>query len=160
MVILLFFGLLSEILGQHSGFGAFLVGLALPGGPPLGTTITQKLETISNVLLLPVFLAASGLRMRLASTGGPPSLVFTELIIMMGYVGKFCGTLVSAHLCGMPLWEAIPLSIIMCCKGIIEVAVYTLWYDRKVLFRTTCILKNGCLYGRLAVQSFSYTSHL
>ncbi|XP_030447299.2 cation/H(+) antiporter 14-like [Syzygium oleosum] len=132
MIILLCCGLLSEILGQHSGFGAFLMGLAIPDRPPLGETLVQKLETISSVLLVPAFMATSGLRVHLGDKGGTWS-VFTELIILMGYVGKFCGTLLSAIFCGMPFWDAIPLSLIMCCKGIIEIAIYVVWYDRKIV---------------------------
>ncbi|XP_048139891.1 cation/H(+) antiporter 14-like [Rhodamnia argentea] len=130
MVSLLCCGLLSEILGQHSGFGAFLMGLVLPDGP--GTTLVQKLEAISSVLLVPAFMASTGLRMTPEGMGGTSS-VFTELIIIMGYVGKFCGTLLSAICCGLPLWDAIPLSLIMCCKGIIELAIYVLWLDRKII---------------------------
>ncbi|KAI6670902.1 hypothetical protein NL676_005787 [Syzygium grande] len=132
MVILLGCALLSETVGQHSGFGAFLMGLALPHGPPLGTTLVQKLETVSDSLLVPTFLAVSGVRTDISSVVAASS-GYTQVIIMMGYVGKFSGTLVTAVGCGTPFWDAVPLSLIMCCKGIIEVAIYVMWYDRKII---------------------------
>ncbi|KAF8010551.1 hypothetical protein BT93_J1247 [Corymbia citriodora subsp. variegata] len=132
MIILFCCVLLSEILGQHAGFGAFLAGLALPGRLPLGSALVQKLDTFSNVLLVPAFMATSGFRVNPWGMGGTSS-VFMELVIMMGYIGKFCGTLVFAICCGVPFWDAIPLGLIMCCKGIIEIAIYIGVYDRKIL---------------------------
>ncbi|KAF8010550.1 hypothetical protein BT93_J1246 [Corymbia citriodora subsp. variegata] len=132
MIILFCCVLLSEILGQHAGFGAFLVGLALPGRLPLGSALVQKLDTFSNVLLVPAFMATSGFRVNPWGMGGTSS-VFMELVIMMGYIGKFCGTLVLAICCGVPFWDAIPLGLIMCCKGIIEIAIYISLYDREIL---------------------------
>lgn len=132
MVILLGCALLSETVGQHSGFGAFLMGLALPHGPPLGTTLVQKLETVSDSLLVPTFLAVSGVRTDISSVVAASS-GYTQVIIMMGYVGKFSGTLMTAVGCGTPFWDAVSLGLIMCCKGIIEVAIYVMWYDRKVI---------------------------
>ncbi|KAL3719880.1 hypothetical protein ACJRO7_004806 [Eucalyptus globulus] len=149
MAILLCCGLLSEILGQHSGFGAFMMGFVLPNGPPLGTTLVPKLEAISSVLLVPAFMATSGFRVHLASMNGTSS-VFIELIIMMGYVGKFCGTLLSAICCGMPFWDAIPLGLIMCCKGIIEIAILVVLYDRKVI--------NGQVYSHLLLTMLVVTA--
>ncbi|KAL3719882.1 hypothetical protein ACJRO7_004808 [Eucalyptus globulus] len=132
MVILLGCSLLSEILGQHSSFGAYLMGWALPHGPPFGTTLVQKVETVSDSLMVPAFLAVSGVRTHLSSLVAASS-GYTQVIIVMGYVGKFSGTLVASVVCGKPFWDAVPLSLIMCCKGIIEVAVYCAWYDRKII---------------------------
>jgi predicted membrane channel-forming protein YqfA (hemolysin III family) len=50
----------------------------------------------------------------------------------MGYVGKFGGTLLPALYCGVPSWEAVTLALIMCSKGIIEVATYIMWKDANV----------------------------
>ncbi|KAF8010552.1 hypothetical protein BT93_J1248 [Corymbia citriodora subsp. variegata] len=134
MVILLGCALLSEILGQHCSFGAYLMGLALPQGPPFGTTLVQKLETVSDSLLVPTFLAASGLRTQLSGMVAVSS-GYMQVIIIMGYVGKFFGTFVAAIISGTPFWDAVPLSLIMCYKGIIEVAVYIMWFDRKMIDR-------------------------
>ncbi|KAI3434251.1 Na_H_Exchanger domain-containing protein, partial [Psidium guajava] len=149
IVIMLGCALLAETLGQHSGFGAYLMGLALPHGPPLGTTLVQKLETVSERLLVPALLAASGVRTHLSSMVGA-SLWHTQVIIMMGYVGKFSGTLVTAFGCGVPFCDAIPLSLIMCCKGIIEVSVYGMWYDRKII--------NKQVYSQLVVTMVIVTT--
>lgn len=132
MAIVLGCALLSESVGQHAGFGAYLMGLALPHGPPLGTTFVQKLDTVSDRLLVPMFLAVCGVRTHLSSVVADTS-GYIEVIIMMGYVGKFTGTVVTAVGCGFPLWDAVPLGLIMCCKGIVEVAVFGMWYDRKVI---------------------------
>ncbi|XP_015874715.2 cation/H(+) antiporter 14-like [Ziziphus jujuba] len=135
VVLILLSALVSEVLGQHSAFGPLILGLSLPEGPPLGTSLVYKLNTLCTGIFLPVFFAISGLRMDFFSVVGGKgiSLGVVELIIFMGYVGKFVGTFVPAIFCRVPFWDAISLSLIMCCKGVIEVATYNMWNDSKVL---------------------------
>ncbi|KAF9619325.1 hypothetical protein IFM89_006512 [Coptis chinensis] len=52
---------ITDAIGTHSVFGAFVFGLIIPNGP-LGTTLIEKLEDFVITLLLPLFFAISGLR--------------------------------------------------------------------------------------------------
>lgn len=131
MAMVLSAGLIFEVFGQHASFGAFLLGLALPEGPPLGASLVNKIEAISAGLLVPAFTTMGGMRTNLTFLGGRSS-VFLQLLIMMGYIGKLCGTLLSAIYCGVPFRDAVTLALIMCCKGIIEVAIYVTWKDWMV----------------------------
>lgn len=131
MVLVFSAGLLFEVLGQQSSFGVLLLGLALPEGPPLGTSLVNKIEAISAGLLVPAFTTMGGMRTNLTFLGGRSSMLI-QLLIMTGYITKFCGTLLSAIYCRFPFWDAVTLALIMCCKGIIEVAVYITWKDWMV----------------------------
>ncbi|KAG6629013.1 hypothetical protein CIPAW_14G053600 [Carya illinoinensis] len=133
LVIVMACGFSAEVIGLHAAFGSFLLGVALPDGPPLGSALVQKLDTIATGLLLPVFIAISGLQTDLLSAAGGHSSAITELFIVLGYIGKFMGTLLPALFCGLPYWEAVTLALIMCCKGVIEVAAYIMWKDAGII---------------------------
>lgn len=125
--------LCAEIIGQHAGIGPLVLGMALPDGPPIGTICLQKFETMVTVILLPMFFALSGSKTKLYDIGKGMFPFMAEFIIILGYVGKFTGTLIPAVFSGVPLGESLCLAMIMCCKGIIDIATYCLWKDSKVI---------------------------
>ena len=125
--------LCSEVLGQHALLGPLVLGMALPVGPPIGTILSQKFDTMVTSLLLPIFFTLSGSKTILSLLGRGMFPFSAEFIIILGYVGKFAGTLVPAIFSGVPVGDSLCLALIMCCKGVIDVATYCLWKDSKVI---------------------------
>lgn len=132
IVIVLWCALCTEVIGHHAAVGPFILGIALPDGPPLGTFLVHKLDIITNDLFLPVFVVTSGFHADLISVGREKYLEIAELVIIVGYIGKFTGTLLPAICCSVSFRDAISLSLIMCCKGVVEVGTYNMWKDRQV----------------------------
>lgn len=130
LCILLGNGFLAEYVGQHAGFGSFLFGLSLPGEPPLGALLLQKLGTICSGTLLPVYCTISGFRTEISALDRSSSGML--FIILAGYMGKFTGTLLSSIYFEIPFLDSLSLSLIMCCRGVIELAIYSTWKDIKV----------------------------
>ncbi|GFZ01718.1 cation/hydrogen exchanger 14 [Actinidia rufa] len=126
IVIVLGCGFLSEVLGQHSGFGSFMLGMVVPDGPLLGDTLIYRLEVMSTGLFLPAKFVITGLNVDLSSIKMSSAAVI-ELIIIFGYIGKFLGTLVTACYCSLPFWDAVTLALVMCCKGVIRTLVAHLY---------------------------------
>ncbi|KAF5197531.1 Pentatricopeptide repeat-containing protein [Thalictrum thalictroides] len=50
-------GFFSETVGQHFVLGPLILGLALPDGPPLGSELVEKLDSLVSFLLFPTYLA-------------------------------------------------------------------------------------------------------
>ncbi|CAL5386341.1 unnamed protein product [Camellia sinensis] len=134
MVIVLGCGFFSEVLGQHSGLGSFMLGMIIPDGPPLGESLVYKLEAMSTGLLLPVKFVLTGLNTNLLSIEGTSAMV-VEITIISGYLGKFLGTLLTALYSSVRFQDALSLSLIMCCKGIVDIALYCAWKDEGVVGR-------------------------
>ncbi|KAK7846730.1 cation/h(+) antiporter 14 [Quercus suber] len=125
LCIVLVNGFLAEYIGEHARIGAFVLGLSLPNGPTLGTTIIKKLEAICTGLLLPIYCATSGYRTQLSSIANM-SAAKTELIIFAGYFGKFIGTILPSIYFKIPFKESLTLALIMCCKGVMEITTLRL----------------------------------
>jgi Kef-type K+ transport system membrane component KefB len=62
LVVLLGAALLTEVIGIHALFGAFLAGAIMPPGEELRQQLRERLESLSSVFLLPIFFAYTGLR--------------------------------------------------------------------------------------------------
>ncbi|MES1207609.1 MAG: cation:proton antiporter [Pseudomonadota bacterium] len=61
-VALLASALVTEWIGIHAIFGAFLLGVIIPHQAKIARELTQKLEDIVVILLLPAFFAYTGMR--------------------------------------------------------------------------------------------------
>ncbi|XP_050216382.1 cation/H(+) antiporter 14-like [Mercurialis annua] len=125
--------LMSEVLGQQYLFGPLVLGAVLPDGPPLGTEIEHRLHALSRGLLLPIFCGISGLNMNVLSKRKGNSYTLLRILIGVSYMSKFMGIFIPAIICRVHFLEAICLTLILCSKGIIEVAIYGSWKDAKVL---------------------------
>lgn len=129
--IVLGVGFVGTCFGQGSFLGCFVFGLCLPDGPPLGTQLVNKLDFFTSGFLIPVFCAMSGIRweMYLLKESSTRKM---ELIMVMSYIGKFTGVILSSSFFGISFIKASCLAFIMCCRGIPEIAMYCMWKDKKV----------------------------
>lgn len=127
-------GFITDAIGIHSIFGAFVFGLAVPDGP-IGPAIIERLEDFVTGILLPLFFAISGLRTNLqkiilgnvaAGWGGLAAIIF------LAAAGKVFGTVVVATMYNMPFREGFSLGILMNTKGLIEMIVLNIGKDQQV----------------------------
>ena len=96
-LLLLMSSYLTEILGLHALFGAFVTGLVMPENLRFRKIMTEKVEDISLVLFLPLFFASTGLRTEIGLIDSPDMWLTCLLFIAFSTVGKFGGALLSAR---------------------------------------------------------------
>ncbi|KFK43013.1 hypothetical protein AALP_AA1G067800 [Arabis alpina] len=132
IMILLMVSLSSEVLGVHAAFGAFWLGVSLPDGPPLGTGLTTKLDMFASSLMLPCFIAISGLQTNFFVVGETHGKII-EAVIIITYACKFVGTAAASAYCNIQFTDALSLAFLMCCQGVIEIYTSVMWKDTKVL---------------------------
>ncbi|VFR02212.1 unnamed protein product [Cuscuta campestris] len=125
-------GFVTDAIGTHSVFGAFVFGLVIPNGS-LGVTLIERLEDFVSGLLLPLFFASSGLKTEIGSIKGLGTWSILALVIVLACVGKVAGTLLVALYYKMPFNEGLTLGLLMNAKGLIEMIVLNVGKDQKVL---------------------------
>ncbi|KAI3987632.1 hypothetical protein MKX01_007098 [Papaver californicum] len=125
-------GFITDSIGTHSIFGAFVFGLVIPNGQ-LGTILIEKLEDFVSGLLLPLFFAISGLRTNVSSMKSPKEWGMLLLVIILCSLAKIFGTFLIALFYQMPFREGIALGLLMNTKGLIEMIVLNVGRDQKVL---------------------------
>src|ERR1700729_397173 len=62
--------LTSHLIGIHAIFGAFALGAIIPHDSSLARELTDRLEDLVLVLLLPAFFAFTGFRPQIGTSGG------------------------------------------------------------------------------------------
>ncbi|KAK7318439.1 hypothetical protein RJT34_03140 [Clitoria ternatea] len=125
-------GLITDAIGTHSIFGAFVFGLTIPNGP-LGHTLVERLEDFISGLFLPLFFATSGLKTDLGLIIGVKRWVVLILIVIASCIGKILGTLAVAVSYQMSITEGVVLGLLMNAKGLVEFVVLNIGKDHKVL---------------------------
>ncbi|WP_240969382.1 cation:proton antiporter [Streptomyces sp. HNM0575] len=131
---LLVSGAITEWLGLHFIFGAFLFGLVLPrdGVKALRDDVIKRVGQVSGVLLLPVYFIVAGLRVDLShlDLSGLGELV---LILLVAIGGKFLGAFLGARLSGMANRESAVLGTLMNTRGLTELIILSVGLEMGVL---------------------------
>jgi len=127
--------LVTERIGIHSLFGAFLLGAIVPHDSRLARSLTGKLEDFVVVMLLPAFFAYTGLRTQINLIDGGLWLV-CGAIILVACLGKFGGSAVAARLTGNSWRDSASLGILMNTRGLMELIVLNIGLDLKVISPT------------------------
>jgi Kef-type K+ transport system membrane component KefB len=123
--------LTTEALGLHVLFGAFIAGAVMPKDPRLIAYLTEKLEAVAVLFLLPVFFAFSGLRTRIGLD--KTTWAWCALIVAAAVLGKLGGTFAAARLGGLDLHAALGLGILMNTRGLMELVVLNVGLDLGVI---------------------------
>lgn len=134
--LLLSCSLITERLGIHLLFGAFLLGAVMPKDQKFVRHITEKFESFVVVLLLPLFFAFSGLRTSIALVHGARMWFYCGLIILIAVVGKFGGSMLAARACRIEWREAAGIGILMNTRGLMELIILNIGLERKVISPT------------------------
>ncbi len=130
---LLVSSLVSEFIGIHAIFGAFLLGTLIPHDSAIGRQIKYKLEDLVIVLFLPAYFAFTGMRTQIGLMSGMESWVLCAAIILFASAGKFGGSFLAARLTGSTWLESASLGILMNTRGLMELIVLNIGLDLKVI---------------------------
>jgi Kef-type K+ transport system membrane component KefB len=133
IVGLLASALITEFIGIHAIFGAFLLGTTIPHESLLATRLKERLEDLVVVLFLPAFFAFTGLRTQIGLVSGVTQWAICGGIIVLACAGKFGGTYVAGRLTGLPGKEAAALGALMNTRGLMELVVLNIGLDLRVL---------------------------
>lgn len=99
--------------------GAFFAGVAI-AHTPKSEYITSRFNTLSYLLLSPVFFASIGLKVNLSGFSSN-ILIFTVIMIVIAILSKVLGCGLGAKMCGFSMSDSIKIGVGMVSRG--EVAL-------------------------------------
>jgi Kef-type K+ transport system membrane component KefB len=121
--------LVTEWIGVHALFGAFMVGAAMPREGGVARALAARVEDFVTVALLPMFFAYSGLRTELGLLDTAGDWLTCGGLIAVACAGKFGGTLVAARSTGLGNRDATVLGVLMNTRGLMELVVLNVGLD-------------------------------
>ncbi|XP_040380285.1 cation/H(+) antiporter 19-like [Oryza brachyantha] len=131
--IVLAAGFVTDTIGIHALFGAFIVGIIVPKDGPFAGVLLEKVEDLISGLLLPLYFVSSGLKTNVLTIKGGESWGLLVLVVATACIGKIGGTVLASLIASVPLREAVTLGVLMNTKGLVELIVLNIGKDRHVL---------------------------
>ena len=125
--------LITEIIGIHALFGAFLAGAVMPASAELRAHLRERLEAFSSASLLPLFFAFTGLRTQINLLSDGNSWLLCAGVIGVAVVGKMGGSMLAARWTGMNWRDAFAIGALMNTRGLVELIALNIGYDLGVL---------------------------
>ncbi|PKU79133.1 Cation/H(+) antiporter 19 [Dendrobium catenatum] len=126
-------GFVTDTIGIHALFGAFVVGIVMPKEGPFAGVLIEKVEDLISGLFLPLYFVSSGLKTNVATISNGKSWALLVLVIFNACLGKIGGTILASVIMKVPIREALALGFLMNTKGLVELIVLNIGKDRKVL---------------------------
>lgn len=123
---------LTDWLGLHAVFGAFLFGACLPRDDRLLKYLIERVEYLAIVVLMPIFFALAGLN----TTGDAfvgAGLGAMALILAAATFGKLAGGALGARLGGYGWRDSLATGTLMNARGLMELIVMKVGLDAGLI---------------------------
>ena len=125
--------LITELIGIHLIFGAFLLGASMPKNAGLTRELAEKTEDFILIFLLPIFFAYSGLRTQIGLLNSVDLWLLCLGVLVVAILGKYVGTYIAARACGIDNREASALGWMMNTRGLTELIVLNIGLSLGVI---------------------------
>lgn len=113
----------TGVIGIHPIFGAFMVGLICPHEGGFAIKVTEKVEDLVSVLLLPLYFAQSGLSTNLGLLNNGITWAYVVGVIAIAFFAKITGATLASRANGLVWRESLTIGSLMSCKGLVELIV-------------------------------------
>ncbi|MCU1593662.1 MAG: cation/H(+) antiporter [Frankiales bacterium] len=125
---------ITDHIGIHAIFGAFVFGVVMPreGSQALLSEILDKLEQVSVLLFLPVFFISTGFGVDVTGLGAD-GLNELAAVLAVAIVGKFVGASLAARGLGFRARKAAAVGLLMNTRGLTELVILNVGVTAHVL---------------------------
>jgi Kef-type K+ transport system membrane component KefB len=125
--------LITEIIGIHALFGAFMAGVIMPPSTEFRIFLKDKLEAFGSYALLPLFFAFTGLRTQVGLLNDWQGWLLCGVIILVAIAGKLGGSMLMSRWTGMSWSQSFSIGVLMNTRGLVELVVLNIGYDLGIL---------------------------
>ena len=133
LITLIISSYLTEVIGIHALFGAFITGAIMPDISKFRNLFIEKVEDVAVILLLPLFFVFTGLRTQIGLLNDVYLWKITGCIILVAVVGKFVGSALASKFVGQNWQDSLTIGALMNTRGLMELIVLNIGYDLGVL---------------------------
>jgi len=127
---------LTDVIGIHAIFGAFLAGVVMPRGPGDRIVLVDRLEVAIGSLLLPVFFMMVGLSTELGLVDTAQLWGLTAAVVVVAVVGKLGGAGLAARAVGESWRDAWTIGVLMNTRGLTEIVILSVGLERGIINET------------------------
>ncbi len=137
LLVVLCSAMVTEVIGIHALFGAFFAGVVMPKNPALRGRASDRVEYVSELVLLPLFFALTGLRTHIGLLDQGHLWLICLGVIAVAVFGKLVGGAFAARLSGGIAWrDAWLLGALLNTRGLMELVVLNIGFEMGILSPT------------------------
>lgn len=139
----------TDAIGLHAIFGAFLLGLVFPRDRvEVMRGLREAVWPLTMTVLLPIYFVGPGLDLNIAALG-LGDLPQLAAIMAVACLGKIGGSMGGARLAGMKWLDACAIGVLLNTRGLVELIALNIGFSAGVLSET--------LYSELVVMALLTT---
>jgi Kef-type K+ transport system membrane component KefB len=127
---------LTERIGVHAIFGAFLTGAVLPARSAARPEAREALGAVTGYVLLPFFFTVVGLSTRIDLLDRPALWALALLVTVTAVAGKWGGCVLAARVVGETWRDASTIGILMNTRGLTELVILRVGLELGVINTT------------------------
>lgn len=133
LLILIISSCITEVIGIHALFGAFMAGVVMPSNIGFRKVMMEKVEDISLVFFLPLFFAFTGLRTQIELINSPELWGVCALLVTVAIAGKLGGCAIASRLVGESWKDSLTIGTLMNTRGLMELVALNIGYEMGIL---------------------------
>jgi Kef-type K+ transport system membrane component KefB len=152
---------ITDKIGLHAVFGAFVMGAAMPRGL-VTRDLIARIQPLTVALLLPLFFTYSGLNTKIGLLNTGFLWLMCGAVLVVAVLGKGVACWLAARATGIPNREALGIGVLMNARGLMELIIINIGLQRGIisegLFATLVImavvttLMASPIFDRLVLQ--------
>lgn len=123
---------ITQTLGIHAVFGAFLAGVTVARSPELRAQTRETIREFSLGILTPIFFCIVGLQVDFVAV---ENWRFFWLFLLLAVAGKVVGTLLGGALGGLRWLESLAIGIGMNARGAMELVLAVVGFSQGLISR-------------------------
>ncbi|MGE2817452.1 cation:proton antiporter [Mycobacterium heidelbergense] len=123
---------ITDKIGIHPIFGAFIFGRILPHSDRFVRDILGRLQQVSVILLLPLFFVVTGLSVNIRGLSAS-DWVQLSAIVGVAIGGKFLGAYGAARLSRLPRRHSLIIAVLINTRGLTELVILTVGKELGIL---------------------------
>lgn len=131
--LLLISAYVTEVLGLHALFGAFIAGVVMPDNLNFRHMLTEKIEDVALAIFLPLFFVSSGLSTEIGLLNTSTHWWITGLITLVAIFGKIGGTYSACRVVGETPHDSLYMGILMNTRGLMELVILSMGLELGIL---------------------------
>lgn len=140
---------LTDIIGIHALFGAFVAGMIMPADMQFRNAFIEKIESVALFLLLPLFFVSTGLKTQINLLNTPQLWLTCIIVLIVAVIAKFGASALAARFAGQSWNQSLQLGALMNTRGLTELVVLNIGYDLGVI--------SGELFTILVIMALTTT---
>jgi Kef-type K+ transport system membrane component KefB len=123
---------ITDAIGLHAVFGAFIMGIAMPRGM-ITNTLIDRVQPLTVALLLPLFFTYSGLNTQIGLLDSAYLWMMAALVLLVAIGGKGVACWLAARATGVANRDALGIGTLMNARGLMELIIINIGLQRGII---------------------------